>query len=73
MALAKETSVSRLLVDLSGNPGGFVDLAYLFVRAMHPRLQHHGRGVTGWGPAMGSEGSVELVTLKMSYLYRNYI
>ena len=36
---AKDHSVSRLLVDLSGNPGGFVDFAYLFVRAIHPLLQ----------------------------------
>ncbi|CAK9108792.1 unnamed protein product [Durusdinium trenchii] len=36
---SKDHSVSRLLVDLSGNPGGFVDFAYLFVRALHPLLQ----------------------------------
>ena len=39
---AQQHKVSRLLVDLSGNPGGFVDLAYLFVRAIHPQLQWPG-------------------------------
>lgn len=39
VSTAQQHSVTRLLVDLSGNPGGFVDLAYLFVRALHPLLQ----------------------------------
>jgi len=39
MVSAAETHhTSKLLVDLSGNPGGFVDFAYLFVRALHPML-----------------------------------
>ena len=41
---AQQHSVTRLLVDLSGNPGGFVDLAYLFVRCLHPLLQRSGHG-----------------------------
>lgn len=43
VSTAQQHSVRRLLVDLSGNPGGFVDLAYLFVRALHPLLQRRGQ------------------------------
>ena len=36
---ARERNVRRLLIDVSGNAGGFVDLAYLLVRALYPHLQ----------------------------------
>ena len=40
VATTRAQGVTRLLVDLSSNPGGFVDLAYLFVRALHPLRQY---------------------------------
>lgn len=36
---AKERGVDRLLIDVAGNAGGFVDLAYLLVRALYPFLE----------------------------------
>ncbi|CAJ1413979.1 unnamed protein product [Effrenium voratum] len=36
---AESHQVTKLLVDVSGNAGGFVDLAYLFVRALFPLLE----------------------------------
>ena len=36
---ARERHVSRLLIDVSGNAGGYVDLAYLLVRALYPTLE----------------------------------
>lgn len=49
VSTAQQHSVTRLLVDLSGNPGGFVDLAYLFVRALHPLLQRPGESAGALG------------------------
>ena len=36
--IARERGVQRLLIDVSGNAGGYVDLAYLLVRALYPWL-----------------------------------
>ena len=58
VSTAQQHSVTRLLVDLSGNPGGFVDLAYLFVRALHPLLQRPGESAGTLGNCLFFSGKM---------------